>query len=162
MIRSDTLIVILATTAIALPVVLWLGLRLYVTAAAIGCRRCRRLSESERSARCMIPASVLEQLEKTGSSMRWSLIGLLVLLTALWLLGTTAQQRLAVDSIGIAALVCGGLFVLIKLTAFLTRLFVPSALSCRTKMLAAIKTSGKGIGWMIAAYAVVHLLLTMG
>ena len=64
--------------------------------------------------------------------------------------------------IGIAALVCGGLFVLIKLTAFLAALLIPSALSCRGKMLAALKTSGKGIGWIIAAYAALHLLLTMG
>ncbi len=162
MMSSESLITILAAGAIALPVVLWLGLRLYVTAAAIGCRRCGRLSESERATRCMIPANVLEQLGKTGSGMKRALIVLLVLLIALWLLGTTAQQRLAVDGIGIAALVCGGLFVVIKLTAFLTGLFVPAALACRAKLLLALKTSGRGIGWIIAAYAVVHLLLTMG
>lgn len=153
---------VIAVLLLAAPVVVWLGLRLYTAIApTVCCRGCRRLSESERTERCPLSAGMLEELEKAGRNVRWALIVLLILLVGWWMLGTTSDQSMAINGIGLGALSCCAIIVLGMLTKLIASIALPAAFSCRTRVLQSLKKNGGGFGWLLLVYVIVHILLTI-
>ncbi len=157
MMSSSTLMIILTATAFAVPAVVWLCLRVYaVVCAAVRCRRCRGSREG-----CPLPETVLREIETAGRNLTWMLAAVLVLLVGLWLLGTSADQRIAVGGIGIGALTACGMFVFSMLTNKVLSMILPGGMICRARLIAAVRKNSGRTGWMIALYVLVHMLLSI-
>ena len=153
---------VIAALLLATPTVIWLGLRIYaMLAALIGCKRCRRLSDGERMERCPLSAGMLEELEKSGRNIRWALIGLLILLVVWWLIGTVSDQSIAVGAVSIGAVVCCVLILFAAVSRIVTSMRIPASFRCRKNVLESMRKNGRGFGWLLLAYIVVHILLTI-
>ena len=152
----------IAALLLAAPAAVWLGLRLYaVIAAAAGCRKCRRLSESERTERCPLSAVVLAEIEDAGKNVRRVLIGLLIVLVAWWLLGTASDQNIALSGISLGAIVCCVMILIKAVTRLIIGMALPRTFRCRSSVIEAMRKNGAGFGWLLAAYLVVHILLNV-